>query len=189
VPGEPPDEQAWRLAFQDLESRALDMAIIPTSHAPLRFHTRPLYDEDFVIAMRAGHPFARRPTLERYCEMQHLVVSLTGDTRGFVDKALAKQRRSRRIALTVPNFAFALALVAETELICAIPRKFVVTHGSRFGIVFREPPLPLPRFSLHAVAPKAALMDAGLKWLFEGVARSAGGVRRARARSLIAETS
>ena len=31
------------------------------------------------------------PTLERYCEMQHLVVSLTGDTHGFVDNFLAQQ--------------------------------------------------------------------------------------------------
>ena len=29
------------------------------------------------------------PTLERYCEMQHLVVSFTGDPQGFVDEALA----------------------------------------------------------------------------------------------------
>ena len=29
--------------------------------------------------MRAGHPYAKAPTLDRFCGMQHLLVSLTGD--------------------------------------------------------------------------------------------------------------
>ena len=109
TPGEPSPERAWRNAFADLEARAMDIAVIPSDHIPARFHACTLYEEDFVIAMRAGHPFADNPSLERYCEMQHLVVSFTGDRHGFVDEALAKRGYSRRIALTVPNFMFALA--------------------------------------------------------------------------------
>src|SRR5262245_66022525 len=79
--------------------------------------------------MRAGHPFAKSPTLARYCEMRHLVVSLRGGYQGFVDEALSRQGRSRRIALTVPNFTFALGVVAETDLISAMPRRFVAMHA------------------------------------------------------------
>jgi DNA-binding transcriptional LysR family regulator len=121
--------------------------------------------------VRAGHPFAAAPTLDRYCEMQHLVVSLTGDAYGFVDRVLAEQGRSRRIALTVPNFMFALAAIAETDLISALPRRFTVMHAPRFGILGLEAPLPLGRFRLNAVAPKAAMMDMGLTWLFEVLGR------------------
>ena len=67
--------------------------------------------------------------------MQHLVVSFTGDRHGFVDEALAKRGYSRRIALTVPNFMFALAVIAETDLISALPRRFVAMHGARFEVV------------------------------------------------------
>ena len=80
--------------------------------------------------MHAGHPFARAPTLDRYCEMRHLVVSLTGDPYGFVDEALAKKRRSRRVAVTVPNFMMALAVISETDLIAALPRQLVAMHAS-----------------------------------------------------------
>ena len=90
----------------------MDIAIIPTDDVPARFAERVLYDEDFVIAMRKGHPFGAEPTLERFCTMQHLVVSLTGDAHGFVDRFLAKQGYLRRIALTVPNFMLALAVIA-----------------------------------------------------------------------------
>ena len=85
----------------------------------------------------------KRPTLDRYCEMQHLVVSHAGDAHGFVDEILAGQGQSRRIALTVPNFMFALAVVAETDLISALPRRFAAMHAPRFGVVTVEAPLPL----------------------------------------------
>lgn len=165
--GEATADHAWRGALADLEARAMDIAVIPSDQFPPRFHGRVLFEEDFVIAMRVGHPFARAPTLERYCEMQHLVVSLTGDAQGFVDRVLAEQGRARRVALTVPNFMFALAVVAETDLITALPRRFAALHARRFGLVRREAPLPLGHFRLTAVAPQVAMMDAGLAWLFD----------------------
>jgi DNA-binding transcriptional LysR family regulator len=173
IPGEQSIERAWQLAFDELETRALDIAIVPAPSVPARFVDRILYDEDFVIAMRAGHPFADDPTLERYCRVHHLVVSLGGATQGFVDEALTKLGRSRRIVLAVPNFSLALALVANTDLVAALPRRFAATQAARVGVVIREPPLPLRRFRVRAVAPKAATLDTGLAWLLEAVVRSA----------------
>jgi DNA-binding transcriptional LysR family regulator len=168
--GETTLERAWRVAFVELEARAMDVAIVPSDHIPARFHRRTLYEEDFVVAMREGHPFADDPTLDRYCRMQHLVVSLTGDAYGFVDEVLARQGRARRIALTVPNFMFALAVIAETDLVVALPRRFAERHAARFGVLSLDAPLPLGRFRLNAVAPQAAMMDAGLAWLFDVLA-------------------
>ena len=165
--GEASPERAWRLAYDALDGRALDVAVIPTGDVPARFHAQPLYDEDFVIAVRAGHPYAKAPTLARYCAMQHLVVSHTGDAQGFVDAALAQHGRTRRVAATVPNFMLALAVVAETDLLSAFPRAFVARHAARFGVVAIEPPLALPRFQLNAVAPAVAMRDGGLAWLFD----------------------
>ena len=95
APAETSPEHAWRNAFADLEARHMDIAVIPSGYIPARFHTRGLYEEDFVVAMRAGHPLANDPTLERYCEAQHLVVSFTGDRQGFVDRAPGKARATR----------------------------------------------------------------------------------------------
>jgi len=127
---------------------------------------------------RAGHPFAAAPTLDTYCRMQHLVVSHSGDTPGFVDDALAKQNRSRRIALTVPNFMFALAVLADSDLICALPRRFTRLHAARFGLVSRDAPLPLPLFRLNAVAPDSAMADMGLAWLFGVLGQTMGVPKR-----------
>ncbi|MBX5100331.1 LysR family transcriptional regulator [Rhizobium lentis] len=165
APNESAPERAWRGAFADLDDRLTDIAVIPTGHIPERFHVSGLYDEDFVVAMRAGHTFAAAPTLARYCELEHLVVSLGGDPHGFVDEALARLGRARRVALTVPNFMFALAILAATDLICALPRRFAAMHAARFGVESVDAPLELTRFRINAILPKVALMDAGVAWL------------------------
>jgi DNA-binding transcriptional LysR family regulator len=166
VLGEVSPEHAWRIAFADLEARAVDIAIVPSDHIPARFHASCLYEEDFVVAMRAGHPLAGDLTLERYCAAQHLMVSLDGDPHGFIDDVLAREGRVRHVALTVPNFMLALAVLAETDLIAALPRRFVAIHAARFGVLGLDAPLRLTRFRLNAVAPRAAMLDLGLAWLF-----------------------
>jgi DNA-binding transcriptional LysR family regulator len=167
TPGKLSPERAWQPAFDELEARAIDVAVIPLDRVPARFLLQPLYDEDFVVAARAGHPFLTDPGLDHYCELAHLVVSFSGDPFGFVDDALAKRGRRRRVALTVSNFMFALPLIADSDLIAALPRSFVAMHAARFGVTAIEPPLPLPRFQMHAVVPRAALMDEGLAWLLQ----------------------
>ena len=168
----PSPARVWETALADLEARAMDIAIIPSDDIPPRFEKRFVYEEDFVIATRKGHAFAADPTLKRFCDMQHLVVSHTGDPYGFVDEALARRGLTRRIGLTVPNFMLALATLAETSLISALPRRLVALNAGRFGLVAVDAPLSLPTFRLNAVAPKVAMMDEGLTWLFELLTRA-----------------
>ncbi|MGA0599065.1 LysR substrate-binding domain-containing protein, partial [Enterovirga sp. CN4-39] len=134
-------EQAWDGAFTDLDARALDLAIGPFATVPNRFEVAELGIESFVIIARSGHSFAKRPSLDAYCEADHLVVSQSGDAHGFVDVSLAELGRARRVALTVPAFAMALTIVAETDLLSAVPRSFAEALGSPAGVVLVEPPL------------------------------------------------
>ncbi len=157
----------WALALADLESRAMDIAALPLEEVPARFEEQLLYVEDFVIAMRAGHPAAGRLTMDEICKTGHLVVSPEGDSTGFLDDFLAKEGRSRRIVMTAPNSLFALAVLAKTDFVAALPRRFVAMHRAPFGIVAEESPLPLLfASSVRAIASKAAMMDAGVSWLF-----------------------
>ena len=167
IPEEMATDRAWRLGFAELESRKLDIAIIPTNHIPARFHSVTLYTEDFVIAVRRGHRFAASPSLEQYCGMEHVVVSLAGDPHGFIDLRLAAEGRTKRVALTVPNFMSALGIVAETDLVTALPRRFASKYAHALGVVSVEPPLELESFKLNAIASRAAMMDQGLAWLFK----------------------
>ena len=162
-------ELAWQPVLEELETAGLDLALLPVDNAPARFAVQKLYDDfDFVIAMRAGHPLLDDPTLDRFCAMQHVIVSLKGDPFGFVDSALALENRSRRVALTVPSFMTALGVIASSDLLGAIPRLLVSMYGPRLGLTSIEMPVQLPlQLQVSAVATKAALSDAGVAWLWK----------------------
>jgi DNA-binding transcriptional LysR family regulator len=148
-----------------LDAREIDLAIAPSGDVPARFSVRHLYDDDFVVGARIGHPFLADPTLEHYCASRHVVASITGDPRGHIDQALAKLGRSRRVALAVPGFLLAMAVVSETDLIVALPMSMMEAHATRFAVASAPTPLDLPRSPIHAVVPTVALRDAGLAWL------------------------
>ena len=139
APAEP-----WRAVFTALGDRALDLAAGPFADVPARFAARTLGHEDFVVVARAGHPFAATAGLEAYCAAGHILVSQTGDARGFVDRELDALGLARRVAPTVPGFFMALTLAARTGLPAAVPRSFVATHGPALGLVATEAPLALP---------------------------------------------
>ncbi|NRP70707.1 PCP degradation transcriptional activation protein [Ensifer psoraleae] len=159
-------------ALSDLDGRLIDVAIAPFYELPARFSAQPLYEEEFVVAARSGHPFLKNPTLENYCRMQHLLVAPRGDLRGLVDELLESRGLSRRVALAVPNFLLALDLVSKTQLICFLPKRFVAMHAERFAVATAKLTLGLGSPGVQAVVPKAALMDTGLVWLLDVLRRS-----------------
>ncbi|HKE19320.1 MAG TPA: LysR family transcriptional regulator [Kofleriaceae bacterium] len=171
-------------ALADLDARRADVVIQPLVDLPPRFVATRLYDEEFAIALRAGHPLGVRPTLAQYCAASHVVVSLTDDPFGMVDRELRKLGRTRRVAATVPGFLLALALVAESDLLAAVPRQ-AAAHARRLGIVLADPPAPLAplaRSPISAIANRAALADAGVAWLLGAIVAAAPAVRRRPAR-------
>lgn len=167
-------------SLQELESRAVDLVITPLDDIPKRFAARVIAEEDFVIAARSGHPFFRRPTLDNYCQQQHILASVSGDAKGFVDIALERLGRSRRIAVIVPHFMMALSALTDTDLIAALPRSLVQAQAARFGLASVAAPIPLVTSPLRAVVPQVALMDTGLAWLLERVERAAEVMRAGR---------
>jgi DNA-binding transcriptional LysR family regulator len=156
-----------------LESRELDVAILPWLDSPARFATHPLPGaaDRLVAVTRAGHPYARDPTLQTYCRSRHLVVSSRGDPVTATDGALAKLGHTRHVAMTAPNFASALFVAAETDLVVSLPESLVALHGARFGLVATPLPFDVPSGNVLAVTTRAALQDRGVAWLVDRVSR------------------
>lgn len=153
--------------FKALDTSMVDIVIGPAiTEVPARFVCETLYEEEFVVAVRIGHKLAAQMTLDNYCAAAHLVVSAVGDPDGFVDHALEAHDRSRRVAFVAPSFMLALAILAETDLVAAIPRRLAQKHAARFGLVFADAPMSLETHRICAILPKAALADAGVAWLF-----------------------
>lgn len=160
-------------ACADLDARSVDIAIAPLVDIPARFAAAPLYDEEFVIAMRQGHPLGAQPTLAAYAAAAHVLVSLSGDPHGNVDDDLKAHGLARRVAVTAPSFLSALAIVGATDLVAAIPKRHAEMFAARFGVAIAPAPIPVGRTPLQVIAPHVALRDAGVAWLFAAVAVAA----------------
>lgn len=104
-----------------------------------------LYDGRYVCVMRRDHPLAGGPlTLDAYCAAHHLLVSFSGRPFGFVDQALAAIKRKRRVVITVNQFFTAGQVVALTDLLTVLPRRFVPSTGIASRLVMRALPMDLP---------------------------------------------
>lgn len=68
--------------------------------------------------------------------------------------------------MTAPNFLLALAAVASSDLVVALPRHLAVEYAPRFGAALAEPPIKLAQAPLYLIAPAVALKDEGVAWLY-----------------------
>src|SRR5262245_24711945 len=175
-----PTSQVWQTTLTELDAQRLDVAVLPIGPTPPRFTERLLFEEDFVVAMRKGHPLARKTSLGAYLAARHTLVSTIGDALEVVDAKLAARGLSRRVVLTVPNFMMALVQLAQSDLVATLPRHLVERHAARFNLVMRPVPLPWTPDPVRAVASRAAMADAGIAWLFETMARCIGAGTQSR---------
>ncbi len=121
--------------------------------------------EDFVCILRQGHPALRRKfDLDAYCGLGHVLVSTGGADTGFVDSALGKLGKSRRVALTVPAFVGAPTIVAGTDLISTVPRAIGEFGRDHFGTVMRPTPLAMPRADAYIWWHQRFQNDPGHRW-------------------------
>jgi len=169
-----------------LESGTVDLAIghFPGVLAELaamhlqendpQFHHQRLYDGEYVVVMRRGHPLAGRPlSLDSYCDARHLLVSFSGRPFGFVDEALAAVSRQRHVVITVNQFFTAGRVVATTDLLTVLPRHFVGATGMEDELALCDLPLQVPAVHVDSLWHRQATQNSAHRWLRDAVARAA----------------
>ena len=125
-----------------------------------------LYDEDFLVVARAGHPiFSGKLDAARFAACDHVLVSPIGGLSGMVDDVLAAIGLARRVALAVPFFLTAMATVARSDLIATLPRRLVLAHAGTFGLTSVEPPLEIRRFPVRMLWSRRLGEDPAVAWL------------------------
>ena len=140
---------------------------------------RPVYQRRFVTVGARR----RRLSLPAFCAAEHVLVSPQGVPGGYVDDALAKLGLARRVAVTVPTFQAALALVAATDLVATLPEDVVRHHGgtrAREGLHVQRCPVETPTFPVCLMWSPHRAEDARHRWLRERVREVLRGLSPAR---------
>ncbi|MBU8896525.1 LysR family transcriptional regulator [Corallococcus sp. M34] len=159
-----------------LETGEVDLAVVPShNEAPAFLRQQKLFTEDFLCAVRRGHPLVRRGLdLDTYLKLSHLLISPQGQGPGIVDLELAKRGLSRRIALRLPYFLITPAILERTDCVVTAPRRMVEAFSHHHALDVFPPPIPLRTFDVRQVWHERFENDPAHRWLRGLVARAAG---------------
>lgn len=147
-----------------LERGDVDVALITPDTTPEGLHARNLFDEEYLCVMRHDHPDAAGVlTLDRFCELDQVLVSYTGDKfSGATDRALALLGRHRRVVMAVNSFLMLPEILAVSDLIAVAPARLMVATP---GMVCKTPPLTIEGFSKTLVWHQRTHHNAAHRWL------------------------
>ncbi|NUT74899.1 LysR family transcriptional regulator [Pseudomonas sp. C1C7] len=148
--------------LRQLECGDLDLAILTPDSTHEGLHSRRLYDEHYICVMRDGHPAAHGLTLERFCTLDHAIVSYSGGGfRGVTDDALAQLGVERRVSLSVTSFLVLLDVLRSSDLIAVVPKRLVAKVNDLQKI---EPPLVIPGFTKIAAWHERTHHHSAQRW-------------------------
>ena len=154
--------------FDKLAAGQVDLGIARFETLPPGFRSAFLYEDDIVCLVRKDHPRVRGTlTLTRYLAEAHLAVeSSSSMERPFtIERLLAEQGHTRRVACTMDNLAMAPFVVARSDLICSAPGETIRPFAEGLALRMLPPPFEAPAFELHLVWHERNERDAGHAWL------------------------
>lgn len=168
--------QASREAMlTNLHEGESDMAfgVFPGNHSgELRSHT--LFVEDFAcLADAATLPESGGLNLDDWLARPHVLVAMRSGSDSEIDLALSREGLKRRIAIVLPHWGAASALIAGTDLVLTVARRSLdaVASDSRIGMF--EPPLVIAPFEFKLVWHQRREGDPAHRWLRETIMRIA----------------
>ena len=171
-----------------LESGDLDLALGAIIDESPGIRRVDLCTEGFACAARQGHPrIDGALDLDTYVETPHLLITL-GDDAGptWIDQALAKLGKERRVAARVRYFMAAPLVIARSDLLLTGPSMLIRYFAGLVALQVLRPPIELPTYPEQAYWHERFDDDAAHAWLrkiIQKTARDFGLQERPRKRS------
>jgi DNA-binding transcriptional LysR family regulator len=157
-----------------LESGELDLALGAVVDEAPGIRRLDLCTEGFACAARKDHPAldGKRLSLDAYVRTPHLLITLGDSARPtWVDEALARIGRRRRVAVRVRHFMAAPLVVARTDLLLTGPSMLIDYFARLVPLEVLPPPIALPTYAEEAYWHERFDADPAHRWLRELVRR------------------
>lgn len=158
-----------------LRDGAIDLEIGVRGTSAPEVRTKFLFRDDFIGAVRIGHPLLTGSiTADRYVAYGHVVASRRGAFAGPVDDALQGLGLSRLVVAVVPGFPDAMRVARHTDLVALIPRSCLGNGLSNpdpmsLGLVGFDLPVRAPGIAISAMWHPRMDADPAHRWLRETV--------------------
>lgn len=163
---------------RDLEQGKVDMAINRFNDIPQSFHQITLWNDGFSCVFNRDNPISERFNLKHYLDAQHVWVSKTGMgvgvgvtseksvSLGWVDQALDRIGRKRKIAIFTRHYFLPALMVENNDLVATLPTRMARMQAeSHPRLVVREPPFHIPDFELKMAWSPLLHHNTAHRWL------------------------
>ena len=156
-------------SFEDLSSGKVDFAVgfqTPGAMQQRNIDVIECFRDDYVVAVSSRHPRIQNGlTLEEFLAEGHVVVNPWNETRGVVDRELAKMNIHRRTVVELPSLLSAPAIVASSELIITLPERAITTLFTSEALTCFPVPFTVPPYILNVYFHSGRCTASGQEWM------------------------
>jgi len=173
------------VTFKDVESGKVDLVINRFDELPQSFHHQTIWRDDFACMVSRHNPIREQFTLETYLEARHVWVSKTGMGIGvgvepgtmqglsWVDEALARLGKRRKIRVFTRHYQAAMQLAELDDLVITLPSKSARLQRDNPDVVILPPPFDIPETELKMAWSALLHHNPAHQWLRGLIARVA----------------
>jgi DNA-binding transcriptional LysR family regulator len=161
-----------------LDRGELDLAIGPFAEQGERFLRQQLLQDKFVVVLRKNHPATttRELSIEKFAALPHLEISSVHYATDFVDKALARQKLVRRVALRAP-FLSAARILMTSDMVSTFPWRIAEELVRYRPLVIRPLPHRSPTIETAMIWPRRLDNQPAHRWLHDTIGTVTNGLR------------
>lgn len=130
-----------------------------------------LFTDDYVVAVRKGHPLADETlTPEIYLQLGHVVVSPWNEHHRPIDSYLSSRQVSRRTVVELPSVMSAPFIVSRSDLAITLPRRGVHQLFDTRQLTLHAPPFLIPPYTLKVYYRPDSGQAKAQRWMLEQIA-------------------
>lgn len=147
-----------------------DLMFGPKEFCPAWCASTPFIEDSWLCVRRKGE--ALPSSLQEYLQMAHVAVHFVGNQ--FEEAVRMQGGASRRVQVTVPDFAAAVFITANSPLLATLPSPVARAAAKLLPLELGEVPLSLRGSSVSMIWPRRLERDPSHVWLRQAVLDSAG---------------
>lgn len=150
----------------EMERGRIDLAMGFLPGLKSGFFQRKLFSQQYVCVFRRGHPLARTGVSARqFRAAEHVAIVSEGTGHGVVDEVIEQAGIRRRLRLTVPHFMAVGPVLAATDMIAVVPRRFADCACEPFGLATAPCPVKIPESVINVFWHARSHREPANQWL------------------------
>ena len=160
-------------AIDQIERGEADLLVNRFGKLPANFHQQQLWSDRMACLIRKDHPALVEAngelTLETFLSEKHILITQTGVGLSRIDEVLADSGKSRQISVLTRHYQLPRELVANSNMIVALPARIARYQARHLGLAVLDPPLELPEFHIGMTWGALDHHDVAHRWLRERI--------------------